>query len=72
MSKPVCLSLAPGFSRVSWRSQTASRFNGLSSVEKPLKRFSVPLPTVTGLKPGANERPVAASTNFASQPSTPA
>jgi len=34
----------------------ASRFNGLSAREKPLKRFFDSHPAFTGLKPGVNER----------------
>jgi hypothetical protein len=49
------LSLTPGFSQV-WRGQAgASRFNGFSAADKPLKRFGHGLTFSTGLKPGVNE-----------------
>ncbi|HEY1663054.1 MAG TPA: hypothetical protein VGI03_11605 [Verrucomicrobiae bacterium] len=33
----------------------ASRFNGLTAQDKPLKRFLLRGPAITGLKPGVNE-----------------
>jgi hypothetical protein len=51
-------SLTPGFSRVSAASARTSRFNGLRTGEKPLKRFYSSLLHGTGLKPGVNQKGV--------------
>jgi hypothetical protein len=49
------ISLTPGFSRVWKATKLVSRFNGLSAVEKPLKRFWFVQRVSTGLNPGGNE-----------------
>src|ERR1017187_2768188 len=48
--------VTPGFSRVPILVRTASRFNGFSAWDKPLKRLKHWRRICTGLKPGVNEK----------------
>ncbi len=54
-SRPLQLSLAPGFSPVSDGAATLNRFSGFPYVGKPLNRLRISVPRNTGLKPGANK-----------------
>jgi hypothetical protein len=50
------LPLAPGVSRVTASPAGIHRFSGLSHDVKPLKRLPADSPSITRLKPGADER----------------
>ena len=55
------ISLTPGFNPVGGDAGCPNRFNGFPRpANKPLKRFSCRVRSVTGLKPGVNEKPLAA------------
>ena len=50
------ISLTPGFNPVGGEAGDPNRFNGFPRpANKPLKRFSCRVRSVTGLKPGVNE-----------------
>jgi len=58
-------SLTPGFSEVNNDREQRNRLNGFPRAPKPFKRFRHCAITITGLKPGVNERACRSSTNYA-------